>query len=108
MKKILLTLIASSSISLMGMEKQIIPITTPTHPAPQQPQPANQTEPFVCTARDCENCLERVVCGAFFAIIFTPFTCAKDTCCLPCDSTENKCYPRTKSLWNLTCPCGNK
>ena len=53
--------------------------------------------PICPSPRHCKNC-----CMALVTIInapfILPFTCIKDTVCLPCDRNENppKCYPYTK------------
>ena len=55
------------------------------------------------TPDECITGCVLVVCAPILGCVMTPFTLLRDTCCCPCDHTENKCYPTTKEMTGATC-----
>lgn len=92
MKKILLLLITSSSLSLMAMEMNKV---TPASSA--APQSTSQTWTY---AYDCRDAISRAV----LCTIFSPKALAGDVCCAPCDAiNQQHCCSRTSALAKMCC-----
>ena len=55
-----------------------------------------------CSTMCCEGCISTI--GApFLGCVFSVFSIPKDTCCLPCDLSHNKCCPTTKEICGTFC-----